>query len=47
MKFSPEIVIAKVIVIAKGYGVRAITIEGFAPALWFAYVSRDRWSKHA
>ena len=31
-----------------GYGVRATTIDGqraFAPTLYFAYVSRDRWSK--
>ena len=36
--------------ITKGYGVRATTIEGqkaFAPALCFAYVSRDRWSKRS
>ena len=36
--------------ITKGYGVRATTIEGqnaFAPALCFAYVSRDGWSEHA
>ena len=38
------------LVITKGQGVRATTIEGptaFAPMLCFASVSRDRWSKHA
>ena len=38
------------LVITKGYGVRATTIEGlkaFASGLYVAYVSRDRWSKQA
>ena len=37
------------LLIAKGYGVQATTIEGkiaFAPTLCFAQVSCDRWSKH-
>ena len=36
------------LVITKGYGVRATTIEGQnVPAFCFAYVSRDKWSKRA
>ena len=42
-----------ILVITKGFGVRATTIAGQnalaprPPRLYFPYVSRDRWSKHA